>query len=102
MNATKADSQNSARFGSESTILEVFLKLVLVLVVLGLGLLTIMRFTGEAPLQPVERNFIVTPNVDEVQTDGTTNFSQPPQQQIQPTPSRPESPDRPPITPPGE
>ncbi|MBX3040810.1 MAG: hypothetical protein KF789_08910 [Bdellovibrionaceae bacterium] len=77
----KTQAQGSARIGSEFASLEVFGKLVVVLVVAGLVLFLAMKLVGHAPFQPVERNFITTPNVDNVTSDGTTNFGTPPSSQ---------------------
>lgn len=83
----KTETQGSPGIGSEFASLEVFGKLVVVLVVAGLVLFLGMKLIGHAPFQPVERNFITTPNVDNVTSDGTTNFSTPPQERPQQKPA---------------
>ncbi|HRO66188.1 MAG TPA: hypothetical protein PL182_01340 [Pseudobdellovibrionaceae bacterium] len=74
----KTETQGSVRIGSEFASLEVFGKLVVVLVAAGLVLFLMMKVVGYAPFHSIERSFMTTPNTESVTPEGTTNFGTPP------------------------
>lgn len=87
----KTEAQKGpVRFGQESAIMEVFVKIIATLVAATLVLFLAMKLTGSVTFQDIRRNFVTTPDVESVPADGTTNFSTPPQQK-EPPPSTPPS-----------